>query len=492
MNSPTLRAVRVPLLLTVAVLVAGCAHGPEVTVPTPPGTVPTPVPLSRGIDAHVRATGAGLSFPNNYLGLSVEANDLCTLANPSMRNRVVPLLHSLGRGTVRIGGRSADLATWAPSGAGSCGSPVTLTPALVSDVFDLAQAAHWDVSWELPLANYNPPVDAVEARAINRLGGKDLVGWSIGNEPNIYRGTFRSPLWAYANYINQWRAVRQAVIKAVPGSTFAGPDACCGLGDYIDSFAVDAGPVIKALSMHFYAGSGGADETDQYLLGPTPFLHLTTISTSAWSAAQGVGKPLYLTETNTFPEAGKWGVSNTYAATLWMVNLLFDARGQQITQTDVEQSRRALYDPIADSGQPSPVYDAMAFFRRLVPSGTRLLDAHVDLPADAAASIRAFALRSASGVLTFVVLNLTNRHEQVQVAGDTSSGSYTTYFLHAPSLRAGTSSIRLGGSALSATGRWLTPRPNACGLGDQPTAKVKLPPYSVGVVTFRQKKASPC
>jgi len=457
----------------------------NVTV-SPPRTAPTPVPLPPGIEAHVRATGAGVGFPNDYLGLSVEANDVCTLASSSMRNRLVPLLRNLGRGTLRIGGRSADLAHWASHGAGSCGVQVDLAPALVTDVFDLASAAHWNVSWELPLAKYNPGQDAVEAKAIHDLGGKDLVAWSIGNEPNLYVGSgFRPKWWAYPNYIKQWRAVWRAVIKAVPGSNFVGPDACCNLGDFFDSFAIDARPDIKALSMHFYAGSHG-NETDGYLLGPTPLLKLKTTADGAWSDARTAGKPLYLTETNTFPDGGKWGVSNTYAATLWMVNLLFEDRVVHITQVDVEQSSKAVYDPITDtgrpsrdSGQPSPVYDAMAFFRRLVPPGTLLLDARVATTAN----IRAFALRGSSGVLTFVTLNLTDRSRRVEVEGDKSSRSASVYLLQSRKLSAGVRKIQLGGSSISASGQW--PQPSATSLSvHQRIARVTLPAYSAGVVTF--------
>ena len=481
---------RVGVTVVVVVLAStlqACRTGPEIDVTTPlPAAVPQ---FPRHVDAVVRVTTSnGLTIPADYQGFSFEASAMCGLLRLDNRHRArfERLFRNLGPGVIHVGGRSTDLARWVPNGRASCShaEPV-ITTNEIRTIFHLARRVGWKVLWELPLAHFDPAKDAAEASAIASIAGNRLLGWTIGNEPDLYYRFWSRPLsWGYVNFFHQWNRTRIAVQHAVPTSRFVGPETCCNYLDF-GSFAGDARDMVSALSLHYYAGSTPSNPV-AYLLSRVPDQKLAQLSANAWHASARIDHmPLYVTETNTLPAGGKRGVSDTFAAGLWLVDFLFDALKLHISQADVQQSApgaHIYYNPISRGGRPNPLYYGMLFFHNAVPPGSRFLNAHLTT----SANVTAYAVGLPNDGLNVVVVNKSARRKTVEVHLGVDYQTVGVIRLAAISLAAKDSGITLGGRHVSARGTW-RPRLTRFPLHGR-SVTVNVPADSAAAIEFRGKR----
>ena len=121
-------------------------------------------------------------------------------------------LRTLGpKGTLRIGGNSADQTFWTSRGeAAPSWATGTVTPAALSRLAGLLQTTGWKAVVTVNMKQFDPARAADEAWYARDLLGTSLVAIEIGNEPNDY---YLSEDEFWPDYITY----RNAILARVPG-----------------------------------------------------------------------------------------------------------------------------------------------------------------------------------------------------------------------------------------------------------------------------------
>ena len=214
-------------------------------------------------------------------------------------------------------------------------------------------------------------------------------------------GDHRAESWSFADYMNEWAAVADAVSRRVPDARFGGSD---GSIEWAAQFAEAApariGSRLAAISGHYYAeGPPNSPESNiAKLLRRDVRLQAQVDRAVAAGRVRGAG--FRMTETNSCYRGGKPGVSDTLASALWGANLMLDlaARGGTginfhggpgraiaasngdhmpgaVTAADQETARRGtFYSPFAGSREEGftarPIFYGMMLAERF--AGTTL------------------------------------------------------------------------------------------------------------------------
>ena len=444
--------------------------------------------LPKDVNALVSIGAPALVAPYHYLGVSLEMSGLCQLLKTDTqdRTRFENLFRNLGSVVLKVAGKSSDFAVLKPNSHAACSTQGTiLTSAEVRSFFAFANRANLQVMWGLPLARYSPKAAAVEAKYIASIADKRLIGWTIGNEPDLYvRSHYRPPKWTFKDFYAQWKKTRDAVVKAVPKIGVIGPEQCC-VTSYYDKFASAARGELSAISYHVYAGSR-TNLTASYLLSPLAYSKVVNRTKSYWHTdSRGARVPLWVTEANTFPDGGVPGVSNAFVASLWLADLLLNAATLHVSQVDVQEVDGSnIYDPINAVGQPRPIYYGMLLYHNMVPEDAHLLSTKLTT----SMNLTAYSDRTPSGALSVVLINKSAKAANIQVVADRNYRTARLYRLEAPGLTAQTD-ITLGGHAVSADGTWSSPQTSPLALHSR-TVTVKVNAGSVACISFMASASS--
>jgi hypothetical protein len=223
-----------------SVLGSGVALGPGVTSgsrATQPGAgsagppVPvTPAPRGRAVTVGVDMSHPRAAVPSDFLGLSFEASALPQVVSTTRSSNLAQLLRSLGHGTLRFGGISADTrVAWSQQRALPRWASGVITERDLAGLATLAGQTGWSVLLTVNLGHYDATSAAQEAAAAHALLGSKLAGIEIGNEPDrFFIKGLRGAGWSFSAYRRQFEAYRAAISRAAPGVPIAGPDASSG------------------------------------------------------------------------------------------------------------------------------------------------------------------------------------------------------------------------------------------------------------------------
>jgi hypothetical protein len=332
----------------------------------PGGAAAEPVTLV--VDAGAR----GPAIPRDFAGLSFERGTLNYgnadvpgyFFSPS-NTELVTLFRNAGIRNLRVGGGTVDQQI--PAGTGSDGYKG------VDELFAFAAAARANVIYTVRL--YNPsssPVphlvqdDASAAAYIWQRYRRLLSSYAIGNEPDwhsyhlsdpaIYETTPGVPGTAFPSYLADWREFEGAILDAVPGAMFSGPDT----GDYGTStyvpnstgvswtqeFAEEerGSGHVNNITQHLYVGGGPSGTTtaqgiDNILSaewvedsqigtqptgtgsGTTTYVPYPWLYVNNLAPVLRLGLPYRLTESNDYL-GGISGVSNAFASALWALDYM--------------------------------------------------------------------------------------------------------------------------------------------------------------------------
>ena len=287
-------------------------------------------------------------IPLDYNGFSVET---AQFADPSFcdagNTSLVALHRRLSANAVlRVGGNSSEFCWWKTSpeaqppvstapGMGRADNTMPqrftpITPPAVDNLRGFLDACGWTCIWGLNFGTGSPDRDAEEAAYVARALGPKLLYFQIGNEPDLYKtpnNLLRPAGWDFADYLNEWTAIANAVSQRVPGAKFGGPDVGTS-ADWIVRFAQEApkrmGSRIVALSGHYYAEGPptSPNATIENLLKPDP--RITKQMDAIMPVARAAGLPFRMAEGNSCYRGGKPGLSNALAAALWGGNYMLD------------------------------------------------------------------------------------------------------------------------------------------------------------------------
>ena len=307
-------------------------------------------------------------IPADFLGLGYEISSVSIPGSLSAKNTAyVELVRKLGRGVVRVGGITADYASFAPQGQAVStpkGSVVTL--ANLQDLGSFLHATGWQLIWALNLGTGQIADAVAEAQAVAGAVGHQLLAFEIGNEPDLFnRGSsaHRPSSYQYEDWLAEYRRYKQAIRAKLPDAAFAGPDAASAT-DWVTRFAADEGKDLKLLTHHYYRECAGPNSTLAKLLQPDPKLGPLLNQLSA--ATEQSQAPYRICETNSFCGGGKQGVSDTFGGALWALDFLWKLAEAGCAGVNMETGVNQLdfvswYSPVAGNSARPEYYGMLAF-----------------------------------------------------------------------------------------------------------------------------------
>lgn len=476
----------------------------------------------------VQVAPLGRLIPKDFSGFSIEVRAAARayLGPPDRPNRVFfQLLKNLGAGSIRIGGDSQDLSCWNPQQAPQpqrC--RFTITPADIQGFAQASAATGWPVIVGINLAENSAswalPYGVAVEKAFAGTPGSRLAGFEIGNEPDIYYRHFAHPQparpghafhysqprtasWNWQELASEWRSYAAAfegdpATKNVP---LIGPAICCAknfldtLGPFIDA----VGPATFGLvTVHNYPTStcGGRTVTTEQLLSRATLDRWEKSGSSLAAAVEQRGLPLRMEETNSASCSGQRGVSNTFAATAWGLDWMFDNAGLGLTGVNFHMDVHSPYDAIAVETQASldgsasytdsvrPLYYAVYTFAKLA-EGRSLLAV---TPATSA-NIAAYAVRASSSapVRVFLINKDMSAGGSVSIHLSKPMGQATV--LRVSALNFGSTEVSYGGVEFDNTTGRLTgvPQQTVVNPDSQGNYAVELPNVAIAMVTIHAK-----
>lgn len=498
-------------VIAVVAIQAGGAHSdPSVGDPKPAGTVSELITVSRRVTSPPVRPG--------FVGFSIEFQALpkYTGLDPQAIN---PVFESLVRGlaagappVIRIGGESSDV-TWLPTPGiqKPPGVSFNLTSRWLAATDALATATGARLIFGLNLAANEPALAAAEAQAALKRLGSQVQAFEIGNEPNVYTVvpwfhnasgapvTPRSPSYDFQAFAGDFRRE----VHALPAVPLAGPAYGIGPsstnGPWVSHLPalISTYPRLRVITLHRYPlrNCSVAPRSPQFptipnLLASFSSRGLATDIAGDVAVAHRSGRQFRLDELNSVACRGKRGVSDTFASSLWALDVLFNLARVGVDGVNFHTLPGAAYQLFSFSRVHGrwrafvrPVYYGALLFAQAAPPGSRLL--HVR--STAAGRVSAWAALAPSGRLSIVLINKSLRVART-IGVKPPRGTHGTPTLErmtAPSARA-TSGVTIGGRTFGRqtfTGALRAPVTTPLrATGGQ--YRLKLPPASAAVLTF--------
>ncbi len=357
-------------------------------------------------------------IPHDFTGLSYESSQL---SHPTFfkadNHDLIQFFRTLGnRGVLRLGGNMSEYTVWDPTGSMAVAQGETegpdpgngtdrvfpVTPHSIDNLAGFLDATGWRLIYGLNLARGKADTTVEEAKYVVNAVGDRLIALQFGNEPDLFKhANDPRQKWTYEEFISRWNEFYAAIRAELPNVPIAGPDTSNPMWNV--QFAKDVGRKIVLETGHFYAEGPPTDPrmTIDYLLHPGE--RLQTYVMQAIDVSKQSGIPYRMAEGNTCYKAGKVGVSDTFAAALWVVDFMLTIAQTGATGVNLHGGGNGLYTPIAGSRSQGyaarPIYYGMLLVQQLL--GSTLLRTSVE---SAGKNVVAYAARNDSG-LQIVVLN---------------------------------------------------------------------------------------
>jgi hypothetical protein len=190
------------------------------------------------------------------------------------------------------------------------------TPASIESLAGFLDATGWKLLYGLNFGAGTQEQAASEAACVQRLVGKNLLGFQLGNEIDFWSGGLRPSPWDFDAYYAQWREWVRFIRAKVPDAPFAGPDVAIRL-DWMEQLAENEKRNVTVLTKHHYAmgPAGDARMSAARLLGPDSDVAKEIASAQRAKAFAGVG--FRTAECGSCFRGGQPGVSNSFASALW-------------------------------------------------------------------------------------------------------------------------------------------------------------------------------
>ena len=489
------------------------------------------VPAGRPVVVKVGGPTTTHAIPAAFAGLSVEWTGLEAYAgnNPASVDPVFEqLIRNITPGqqpVLRIGGDTTDW-TWWPV-LGTARPPwvrYTLNDSRLAVMRALSQSVGARFIPGINLEANSPSVAAAEANAmLQKLGANAIDAFELGNEPELY-GSFswyRTPSgrhvrgrprhYDFAAFAKDFSKVGSAIPAQIP---LAGP----GIGGGpkwtkpLPGFLAGE-PRVKVVTMHRYGVNGCSRLVPiTSLMSPLAQRGLALSVLTPTHVAHAHHAELRMEEMNTVSCGGQAGVSNTFAAALWLLDTLFEAarvgvdgvnvhtnpadtgsstatpqRGHPAARRRKSSGLNSLFSFTQSSGRwhaaVRPEYYGMMMFVQAAPPGARLLDTS---QGSSSPTLHTWATRAPEGTIHVILINESRTQRRtvlVRIPAVPKAGSLER--LSAPRLSA-TGHVTLGGHSFGpSTATGLLPAPAQTTIARSTGGyTIDLPAASAAMLTF--------
>jgi hypothetical protein len=421
-------------------------------------------------------------------GLSYEKLRLASGVFTTQNSSLVSLFSLLGSSVLRIGGDTADETAWSLDSTTDPTAKWTVTPEEVDALASFLQATGWRVIYGLNMQSSNASTAADEAAYARGALGTSLMGFEIGNEPDLYTWS-HGGRGALSDFEQEWESFASAIAQSSGASCFTGPASALRFADWTVPFAAKEASSLSLLTQHYYLGDRAypLPKTMDTLLHADPSVApmLQALGRAA-GGGNGACAPMAprLAECSNFVGSGSGipGLSNSFGSALWVIDFLFANAQNGSAGINLHGGGvSGTFTPIADDGgvfTPQPIYYGMLLFSWV---GTgQMVATQMDVPAGLNAS--AYAVVADSGVPSVVIVNknaTTTLHTSVDFGGP-PLGAASVMRLQAHDLGA-TTGVTFGGAGITADATW-SPAFEFPMMTGATTTLVDVPPASAALV----------
>ena len=284
-----------------------------------------------------------------------------------------------------------------------------------------------------------------------------MVGFEIGNEPDLYGTWFTS-----ADYVHAFDAYARRLARIAPHTPLIGPAVARTRTDtnWISTLLTHRYSRLGIVSGHLYPYSGGCSAqgsprraTIVKLLSDRATARLAGAVADAVRLAHRAGLPFRLTELNSVSCGGVPGVSDTFATALWAPNALFELVRAGVNGVSVHVragTLNAAFKLTAHGLSARPLPYGLALFARALGPSARLL--RVQTRGPRSLGLEVWAVRVAGGSLHVLLIDPGSRPVTVELRSRAGRCA-TVQRLLAPSARA-RAGTTLDGQKLGNDGSW--------------------------------------
>jgi hypothetical protein len=340
----------------------------------------------------VSATATAQRLPPSFFGLSMEYSELPAFeSNLPLFEHVLGLVHLQNDGplVIRIGGDSADVTFWNPGNRHLPGDAFVLTPAWFTRASKLITDLGLHVILDLNLHGSSPAAEATKAKAaLARLPSHSVIGFEIGNEPDLYGHGY-----SIADYVAAFRSYAKALRPVIGKLPLLGPASTSTTSvdvPWMRAVLADDRPQLGLMTAHRYPLAVCSEKTSPNYPTIPKLLSETTTAGFAQSVrhvaglARAAGRPFRLDEFNSVTCGGLAGVSNTFATALWAPDALFELLGTGAEGVNMHIRSTKVNGPfeITPSGlEPRPLLYGLILFQRTIGAGGRPVKLRLQGPA---------------------------------------------------------------------------------------------------------------
>ena len=304
--------------------------------------------------------------PLDYMGLSYESGQLAYPDFFSPRNAaLIQMFRTLSpSGVLRLGGNLSEFTLWSetepatPPEAGGLVGPdpghreprtFVITPRSIRNLQGFLAATGWRCIYGLNLGGGTLEQALVEGGYVAKTLGRQLIAVQFGNEPDLFkhRDQGNKP-WTFDEYLTRWKMFRAAFQDKLPHVALAGPDTASNQ-TWVKRFTEDVPKEVEFASSHYYplGPPTSSEMTIDRLLHPGA--QFDSSCRQALDSAKAAGLPFRMSEGNSCYNAGKPGVSDTFASALWAGDFCLQMASMGCVGVNLHGGANGYYSPIVGS-----------------------------------------------------------------------------------------------------------------------------------------------
>lgn len=383
--------------------------------------------ISLAIDPATRLA----NVPADFVGLSYESGQLAYPDFFSPQNTaLVQMFRMLSpEGVLRLGGNLSEFTAWSqtePPTSAQAGGLVgpdpghreprtfTITPHSIRNLQGFLSATGWRCIYGLNLGGGTVEQALAEGSFVAKTLGNQLMFVQFGNEPDLFRHHDQeNKPWTFGEYLAKWNSFRAAFQEKLPAVAVAGPDTADQM--WVKQFLQDVPKEVVMATSHYYPEGPPSDPNMTIDLLLHPGARFDSSCREAIEYAKAGSLPFRMTEGNSCYNAGKQGVSDTFASALWAADYCLQMASLGCVGVNLHGGANGYYSPIVGSIESGftarPEYYGLMLAQQF--AGRSLhgttLDAH-------GANVTAYAAAAEGATVLVAVLNKDSRDLEMMIA----------------------------------------------------------------------------